>query len=190
MERDSPKDVLASATTEVPSQYLTVGLGEEVFAVSITRIREVVEYGGVTPMPLTSPTVPGVINLRGAVIPVVDLGLRLERAQSSRGRRSCIVIVEGESDRGVVPVGLMVDAVHEALDVRASQLLPPPAFGTGLPLVFVEGVLSLADRFVTVVDMVAVLAMSELEELVAESNDRLRLNWSREAQVMSAGVGV
>lgn len=165
-----PRSALAGRVAEsVAAQYLTFALGAEELALPITHVREVVEYAGLTRIPLSSRAVPGVLNLRGAVIPVVDLSVRIGRGATELKRRTCIVVVESDTDEGKIAVGMIVDAVHEALDVLPSQVGGRPAFGTGLPHHFVESVLSVQDRFLPVLDLSAVLALRELEQLVTDA---------------------
>jgi purine-binding chemotaxis protein CheW len=148
-------------------QYLTFVLAGELYAVPIETIREVVEFHGLTRIPLAPAVVPGVLNLRGSVVPVVDLAVRFGSTATAIGRRTCVVIVETETDEGLQPMGLIVDAVSEALEINPQQLEQRPAFGTGLRRDFVLGMLNLADRFVVVLDMRVVLSLSELEQLVS-----------------------
>jgi purine-binding chemotaxis protein CheW len=158
------------ASDVAPSlQYLTFMLGSELFAVPIETIREVIEYHGLTRMPLAPAVIPGVLNLRGAVVPVIDLCVRFGRTPTTIGRRTCVVIVEMPGEEGVQSVGVLVDSVSEALEVEPSQLERRPAFGTGLRNDFVVGMLKHGGRFVVVLDMAAVLSMQELEQLVATS---------------------
>lgn len=158
----------SSASSAEPSslQYLTFVLASELYAVPIETIREVIEFQGLTRIPLAPAAVPGVVNLRGSVVPVVDLSVRFDKGATQVGRRTCVVIVETETDEGLQAVGLIVDAVSEALEVSPAQLEQRPAFGSGLRGDFVLGMLNLDGRFVVVLDMRAVLSLAELEQLV------------------------
>jgi purine-binding chemotaxis protein CheW len=151
------------------SQYLTFVIGSELFALPIARVREVIEVQGLTRMPLAPSVVPGVLNLRGAVIPVVDLSVRIGRLPTAMGRRSCIIVVEVEDEGTVAPIGVLVDAVSEALEVAAHQLERRPAFGAGLRADFVSGMLNLEGRFVVVLEVEQLLSMAELEQLVNDA---------------------
>lgn len=148
-------------------QYLTFMLGDEMFAVPIAAIREVIEFNGLTRVPLAPTAVPGVLNLRGAVVPLVDLSARLGRGATAIGRRTCVVIVEVGSADATQPIGVLVDAVREALDVEASQLERRPQFGSGLRSDFVAGILNLGTRFVVILETDQVLSLQELEQLVS-----------------------
>lgn len=153
----------------VASQYLTFMLGSELYAMPIASIREVVEFQGLTRIPLASPVVPGVLNLRGSVVPVVDLSARFNRPPTVIGRRTCVIVVEARLDDTLQALGVIVDSVSQALEVDASQLEQRPAFGAGLRSDFVAGMLNLSGRFVVVLELAQVLSFRELEQLVTES---------------------
>ena len=152
------------------SQYLTFMLGTELYAVPIASIREVVEFHGLTRIPLAPSVVPGVLNLRGSVVPVVDLSARFGGAPMTIGKRTCVVVVEMRVAEGVYPLGVIVDSVSEALQVEPHQLEDRPAFGSGLRADFVAGMLNLGGRFVVVLELNQVLSMNELEQLVTDAS--------------------
>src|SRR5689334_5548060 len=110
-------------------QHLTFMLGGEMFAIAILAIKEIIEYTMPTEVPMMPPYVRGVINLRGAVVPVTDMSVRFGRKPSEVTRRTCIVIVEIVQGHERQDVGLMVDAVNEVLEIPAADIGPPPAFG-------------------------------------------------------------
>jgi chemotaxis signal transduction protein len=115
------------AAAEGPQQYLTFLLGSEMFAVGILNVKEIIEYGNLTAIPMMPPFIRGVINLRGCVVPVIDLAARFGHAQSQVGKRSCIVIVEvGENDFRH-DIGIMVDAVSEVIEIPRSEIEPAPS---------------------------------------------------------------
>lgn len=149
-------------------QYLSFRLGEETFALGILAVREIIEYGGITDVPMMPSCVRGVINLRGAVVPVLDLASRLGRGASAIGRRSCIVIVELGQPPEQQVLGLLVDAVNAVLDIDAGQIEPPPTFGTGLRNDFIAGIGKVNGKFVIVVNLEAVLNVPEIAALAGE----------------------
>ena len=123
-----------------PSLYLTFALGGEMFAIGILNVKEIIEYGNLTQIPLMPSFIRGVINLRGSVAPVVDLAARFGGQASTPGRRSCIVIVEVTTDDGVRhDIGLLVDAVSEVLDIPPAEIEPPPSFGAKIRADFIFG---------------------------------------------------
>lgn len=119
----------AVTSKEAPAQYLSFMLGRDMFAMGIMAVREILEYAGVTPVPQMPPAVCGVINLRGAAVPVLDLARRLEREPSPIGKRTCIIVVEVVGEDGPLVIGMLVDAVNAVLDVPASEIEPAPRFG-------------------------------------------------------------
>jgi purine-binding chemotaxis protein CheW len=155
--------VVASAPE--PAQYLTFLLASEVFAIGILAIKEIIEYHGVTEVPMMPACVRGVINLRGAVVPVVDPLARFGRASSPITKRSCIVIVEveGDGEEGDAQViGVVVDAVNEVVDIAAQDIEPAPAFGARIRSDFIRGVGKVRGRFVILLDPNCVLSIEEL----------------------------
>src|ERR1700739_898176 len=112
-----------------PSQFLSFMLGQEMFAIGILAIREILEYGGVTPVPGLPPCISGVINLRGTAVPVLDLARRLERPSSPIGKRTCIIVVEVVREDSAFVIGILVDAVNAVLDIPPAEIEPAPGFG-------------------------------------------------------------
>jgi purine-binding chemotaxis protein CheW len=160
-----------------PEQYLTFMLAQEQFAIGILAIREIIEYHGVTEVPMMPPCVRGVINLRGAVVPVIDLPARFGRASSEATKRTCVVIVEADAGGGERQVmGLVVDAVNEVLDIAPADIEPPPAFGARIRSDFIQGVGKVRGKFVLLLDVDRALSIDEIAgigEAVDESLDAL-----------------
>ncbi|MBV8465813.1 MAG: purine-binding chemotaxis protein CheW [Burkholderiales bacterium] len=149
---------------ELP-QYLTFRLGAETFALEILHIKEIIEFGGVTEVPLMPPFLRGVINLRGSVVPVIDLSVRFGRASTQIGKRSCIVIVEVAFGETWNDLGVIVDAVDEVLELPSEDIEPAPAFGAKLRAEFIRGMGKLGERFVIVLALEHVLSIDEMAEL-------------------------
>ncbi|WP_431477968.1 chemotaxis protein CheW [Massilia eburnea] len=155
---------------EAEHQYLSFRLGQETFGLGILAVREIIEYGGVTDVPMMPPCVRGVINLRGAVVPVLDLAARFGRAGGAIGRRSCIVIVENGAAPEQQVLGLLVDAVNAVLDIDAGQIEPPPSFGAGLRNDFVTGIGKVNGKFVILVNLESVLNVPEIAAMAGDVN--------------------
>jgi purine-binding chemotaxis protein CheW len=155
-----------AATHAAVRQYLTFSLGGESFALLVEHVREIIEFDGMTGIPMMPVFLRGVINLRGAVVPVVDLWSRFGRGQTAMGKRTCFVIVEVECDDASHPLGIMVDAVNEVVTVDGSQLEGKPAFGAGIRSDFVDGILNLEGLFVVVLNVSQVLSIEEMASLV------------------------
>ena len=150
---------------EEPQQYLTFILGDEMFAIGILSIREIIEYGFVTDVPMTPPFIRGVLNLRGAVVPVVDLAVRFGRKAYGNSKRTCIVIVDIELAAGRQQMGVVVDAVSEVLEVAPADIEPPPAFGARIRSVFIKGMGKINGKFVVILDLNSVLSVGEVDVL-------------------------
>lgn len=150
------------------NQYLTFLLGDEMFAVGILAVREIIEYGFVTPVPMTPAFIRGVLNLRGAVVPVVDLSLRFGRRSCETTKRTCIVIIEVETGKGSREMGVVVDAVNEVLEIATSDIEPPPEFGSSIRSDFIKGMGKVAGKFVILLDPDRVLSVDEVS-VVANS---------------------
>ncbi len=133
--------VPAAGTAEPRGQYLTFMLGEEIFALDIGSVREIIQCGPMTAVPLMPKFVRGVINLRGAVVPVIDLHARFGRRAAVLGKKSCIVIFEArrEGERERVELGLLVDAVSEVIEMAADAIEPAPTFGASVRRDFIRG---------------------------------------------------
>ncbi len=154
---------------ERKKQYLAFGLGGEAFAMEIGYVKEVIQYGELTEVPLMPSFIRGVINLRGAMVPVIDLSVRFGRALTEIARRSCVVILEVPRPEGPVVVGVIVENVSEVLELAASDIEPAPAFGGDLRSEFLSGVGKIGARFVILLDVNHVLSVDELSAL---SGDR------------------
>lgn len=146
-------------------QYLTFLLGSEVFAIGILAIKEIIEYGGLTIVPMMPACVRGVINLRGAVVPVIDLVARFGKQSLPVTKRTCIVIVEIECNGEQQVVGIIVDAVQAVVEIPVSEIAPAPAFGTRIRSDFIEGMGKINDRFVILVNIGQVLSITDMDEI-------------------------
>jgi len=153
------------------TQYLTFTLGGELFGIPIDRVREILEYLEPTTIPMMPAFLRGVINLRGAVVPVIDLQARFGRGATEVAHRSCFVIVEVEYDGGAHPLGILVDAVNEVVAVDRSRLEPKPTFGARIRADFVDGILNLEKSFVITLNMGQILSIEELATLVGFASE-------------------
>jgi purine-binding chemotaxis protein CheW len=150
---------------EAARQYLTFTLGEEVFATDIRAVREIIQYGQMATMPLMPSFVRGVINLRGAVVPVIDLQARFGRPSAKVGRRTCVVIYDAECEGGRADLGLMVDAVSEVIEIESSQIEPPPNFGAAVRRDFIRGMGKVAGRFVIILEPSRAFNVEEMAQM-------------------------
>ncbi|WP_115555067.1 chemotaxis protein CheW [Xanthomonas arboricola] len=150
-----------------PQQYLTFLLGGDMFGLGILGIKEIIEYRTPTDVPMMPPALRGVINLRGAVVPVVDLQQRFGRDASAITKRSCIVIVEIAQGDAHLVLGLLVDAVSEVLEIAPGDIVEPPSFGAGIARDFIQAMGKIGERFVILLDADAVLGSDALAQLPA-----------------------
>lgn len=160
VEKKSSMPELAEGQED--NQFLTFSLKGEMFALGILRIKEILEYGLLTPVPMMPAFIKGVINLRGAVVPVIDLSVRFYGQRSEVHKRSCIVIVEVETDEGRQDIGVMVDSVSEVLEIAARDIEPSPAFGSRLRADFIDGMGKVQGEFVIILAIDKVLSIDEL----------------------------
>lgn len=150
-------------------QYLTFMLGGETYAMGILTIKEIIEYGNLTEVPRMPSFIRGVINLRGAVVPVIDLSARFGKAATHVTRRTCIVIVEvaggDEAQSETQVVGVMVDAVNAVLEITPSEIEPPPSFGAHIRADFMNGMGKVNGKFVIILNIHRVLSVDEMATL-------------------------
>ncbi|MFH0809999.1 MAG: chemotaxis protein CheW [Pseudomonadota bacterium] len=151
-------------------QYLSFTLGEEEFALEIDRVREVLGYPVITVVPRMPDYLRGVINLRGNVVPVVDLRLKFNMSKTQRTVDTCVVIVEAMLEGEVTVMGLLTDSVEEVTDLSASEIEPPPRMGNRLNTDFLKGMGKQGERFMLLLDIDKVLSSEELETLSTAVN--------------------
>lgn len=154
-------------------QYLTFRLDEELFALDIVKVREVLEFSSITRVPRTPDFMRGVINLRGNVVPVVDLKLKLGLSRTEKTIDTCVVITEVEVDGEKTVLGALADSVQEVLELDPSQIDPPPRMGTRIDTSCIRGMGKRDDQFLIILDIDRVLTSSELRAVagVADHTD-------------------
>lgn len=134
-------------------QYVTFSLGRELFGVEVTRTREILSLTPVTSVPQTPDYMLGVINLRGQVVPVVDMRLKLGLPAGRETEDTCIIVVEVLVDGEIIIVGALADAVREVLEISADQIEPPPRLGTRLKTEFMSGMGKIDDQFMILLNI-------------------------------------
>jgi purine-binding chemotaxis protein CheW len=154
---------------DAAAQFLTFALGTELFAMDIRTVREIIQVSALTSVPLMPSFVRGVINLRGAVVPVLDLHARFGRPSAALGKKTCIVIFNAIRAGERVELGLLVDAVSEVIDIAGDQIQPPPNFGASVRRDFIRGMGKVGAAFVIILEPVRVFDVDEMAEL-CESN--------------------
>lgn len=147
-------------------QYLTFFIRGDEYAAPILRVKEIIEYEVVTRVPATPPHVRGVINLRGAVRPVIDLAAKFGHAETAPTRTTCIIVLETRLDGEIAVVGIIADSVSEVVDIEADAIEAPPAFGTSVRIDFLTGMGKLDHRLVLLLDVDRVLSPVELQQTI------------------------
>ena len=161
---------------DVNCSLLRMAVGDLVLAVGIDDVREILQVTRLTPLPRTPEFVRGVMNLRGAVVPVIDLSVRLGRQPTELGRRACIVVVEcpaavgedGEATSSTTAMGLLVDAVFEVFDRRAGEIEPTPSLGTAVDPHFLRGITRADGALIGVLALAHLLGEAQLRQAIAE----------------------
>lgn len=161
---------VVSAKNDLVMKYLTFLLGDKSYAISILKIKEILEYGAVTSIPKMPDFICGAINLRGQIVPVIDLLERLGNGKSDVGKRSCIVIVEMQFSNETLNIGVIVDAVSKVMDFKNSEIEEAPSFGGMVETDFIEGMGKIGEDFVVILNIDRVLSLEDLSLLV-DSNE-------------------
>ncbi len=153
---------MSTAETMEMTQYLTFKLGDEIFALDITQVREVLDFTAVTRVPRTPEFMRGVINLRGSVVPVVDLRLKFGMTRTESSVNTCIIITEVTVDGDRTVLGALADSVQEVIDLVPGEVSPAPRIGTRINTEFIRGMGKRDDRFIILLDIDRVFSTDEL----------------------------
>lgn len=145
-----------------PTQHLTFCVADEIYAVDILQVREILRYETVTKVPTTPASIRGVLNLRGSVVPVIDLAVRFGLPESTVSKWTCVIIVELELDGEQAVMGLMVDSVRQVIELLPGDIEPPPAFGAQVRVSYLLGMAKCETGFILVLDIEPVLASEEM----------------------------
>jgi len=158
-------DQAVSAMAEREGKYLTFSLAEEEYGIGILKIKEIIGMMPVTPVPQTPDHVKGVINLRGKVIPVIDLRLRFGMESIEYDERTCIIVVEITGQAGTVQIGIVVDSVSEVLNIKGEDVEETPTFGTKLNTDYILGMAKMGGGVKILLDIDKVLSSEEIAVL-------------------------
>jgi purine-binding chemotaxis protein CheW len=146
-------------------QYLTFKLGDEVFATDVAKVREVLDFTNITKIPRTPEFMSGVINLRGNVVPVVDLRLCFEMSKTEKTLNTCIVVVEMLVDGESNVIGALADSVEEVIDLEPENIQPPPRIGTKIRTDFIKGMGKRDAQLIMILDIDRVFSADEFSAL-------------------------
>ena len=166
---------MSTESTEITEtrQYLTFKLANEIFATDVAKVREVLDFTTITEIPRTPAFMSGVINLRGSVVPVVDMRLCLEMSKTERTTNTCIVVLEVLLDNESIIIGALADSVEEVIDLDPEQIRPAPRIGTQIRTDFLKGMGKRDEQFIMILDIDRVFSADELSAV--RSTDAARL---------------
>jgi purine-binding chemotaxis protein CheW len=150
-------------------QYLTFKLSDEVFALDVAKVREILELTTITKVPQTPDFMCGVINLRGSVVPVIDMRLKFGISKTEQTVNTCIIVVEVDLDGDVIVVGALADSVQEVIEMEPENIEPAPQIGTRLNTEFIKGMGKIDNRFVMILDIDRIFSSQELSDLTQET---------------------
>lgn len=170
--KTEPRPLSGAHTAPAPAandnrQYLTFMLGGEMFSLSILAIKEIIWYANLTDVPMMPACIRGIINLRGAVVPVMDLSARFGKPSTPVTKSTCIVIIEMAADNegGHPHMGVVVDSVQAVLEIPAAEIEPAPTFGARIRPDFIEGIAKVNGKFVILLNVDNVLSTEEISQM-------------------------
>jgi purine-binding chemotaxis protein CheW len=146
-------------------QYLTFELAQELFAIPVEKVREILDVTTITKVPQTPDYMRGIINLRGSVVPVVDLKLKFGMPETERTVNTCIIVMEVELEGETTVVGSLADSVQEVLELEPGQIEPAPRIGTKLDTDFIRGMGRYGEQFLMILDIDRIFSVNELDAL-------------------------
>ena len=153
------------------TQYLSFKLGDEVFAVDVAKVREILDVTAITKVPQTPEYMRGVINLRGSVVPVMDMRLKFGLPATERTVNTCIIVMEVVHDGETMVLGSLADSVQEVLELEPDQIEPPPRIGTRLRTDFIKGMGKYNDLFIILLDVDRIFNADDLESVAVALTD-------------------
>ncbi len=146
-------------------QYLTFKLADETFTLDVAKVREILEMVPITKVPQTPDYMRGVINLRGSVVPVIDLRLNFGMERTEQTINTCIIVVEVNLDTELIVLGVLADSVQEVVEMEPQYIEPPPKLGTKLNMEFIKGMGKIDDDFVMILDIDKIFSSNQLVDL-------------------------
>ena len=159
-------DSVSRLTDDVSDEdkYLTFIIGDKTFGINIEPVKEIIEYERLTRIPMTPGYIRGVVNLRGNVVPIIDLATRLDLDGRELSKRTCLIILQLVEEDETMDIGILVDSVSEVLDLPAADIEPAPSFGVEVRSDFIDGMGKIQGHFVTILDVEKVLSIQELSQ--------------------------
>jgi len=164
MQNVSLKEIKKNADDNI-QQCLTFMLGGKVYGLDILNIKEIIKYGEITEVPIMPVFVSGVINLRGSVVPVIDLSRRFSDSATQLTKRTSIIIIDVKSDDLRIEIGIIVDIVNEVLDIHPEDIQPTPSLGNQIETNFIKGMAKVNEKFLILLDIEYVLSIDEIAQM-------------------------
>jgi purine-binding chemotaxis protein CheW len=152
------------------AQYLTFKLSDEIFAVEVAKVREILEYINITKVPRTPEFMRGVINVRGSVVPVLDLRLKFGMSVTEQSINTCIIVLEIYFEGETTILGALADSVQEVIELEPDQIEPAPKIGTQLKTEFIKGIGKRENEFIMILDIDKVFSTEELQTVYDQQN--------------------
>lgn len=171
---------MSSTEEERTNQYLTFSLSDELYALEVSKVKEVLEFQKITRVPKTPEFMRGVINVRGGIVPVVDLRLKFSLPVKERTVDTCIIVLEIALNEETITVGIIADNVHEVIEMLPEQIDPTPRIGTRLDTDFIEGIGKRGDNFLIILHIDKILTVEEITA-IAEENENIEAEEEQEA---------
>lgn len=153
------------------NSYLTFKLGEETFGANVSKVLNILEMTKITKVPKAPNFMKGVINLRGAVLPLIDTRIKFDMGETEYTTNTCILVLDIEMGGEAVHVGALVDSVQEVLEIDSANILPPPSIGSKYRTEFIEGMAKINDNFIMLLNMDLIFSSTELSLLKESSGD-------------------
>jgi purine-binding chemotaxis protein CheW len=160
---------MSASAISAATQYLTFKLQEEVYAVDVANIREILDFTTVTKVPQTPDFMRGIINLRGSVVPVIDMNLKFGMPKTEKTVNTCIIVMEISLDGETVVIGSLADAVQEVLELEPDQIEPAPKIGTRLNTEFIRGMGKHNEQFIMILEIDKIFSFDEINALHNDS---------------------
>ena len=161
------------------NSYLTFKLGDEIFGANVAKILNILEMTKITKVPKSPPFMKGVINLRGAVLPLIDTRVKFDMGETEYTTNTCILVLDIDLNGESVHVGALVDAVQEVIEIDEAQIQPPPSIGSKYKSEFIEGMAKITDEFIMLLNMDLIFSTSELS-LLRESSGEIEVTEDKE----------
>ncbi|MDZ7794311.1 MAG: chemotaxis protein CheW [Spirochaetia bacterium] len=160
---------MSTNNVDTTNQYLTFSLSNELYALEVSKVKEVLEYQPITRVPKTPDFMRGVINVRGGIVPIVDLRLKFDLPAQEQTVDTCIIVLEIAIENETITVGTIADNVHEVVEIQPEEIEPTPKIGTRLDTDFIEGIGKNNDRFLVILNIDKILTSEEITSMADQA---------------------